>query len=172
MHLICGVKTNIVTSVEIGGKFDHDSPFLPGLVNATAKNFKMAEVSADKGYHGRPAYNAITAVGAHPYIPFKSDSKLDLDTSNRRTVIDHTTLWSKMYHLYHFKKEEFLPHYHKRSNVESTFMAIKAKFGDAVRSRLDVAQINEVLCKVLCHNVCVLIQSMYELGINPQFGMN
>jgi transposase len=171
-HLICGVKTNIVTSVEIGGKFDHDSPFLPGLVNATAKNFKMAEVSADKGYHGRPAYNAIAAVGAHPYIPFKSDSKLDLDTSNRRTVIDHTTLWSKMYHLYHFKKEEFLPRYHKRSNVESTFMAIKSKFGDAVRSRTDVAQINEVLCKVLCHNVCVVIQSMYELGIQPAFGLN
>jgi transposase len=81
-------------------------------------------------------------------------------------------LWSKMYHLYHFKKDEFLPHYHKRSNVESTFMAIKAKFGDAVRSRNGVAQINEVLCKVLCHNVCVLIQSMYELGIQPQFGLN
>jgi len=86
--------------------------------------------------------------------------------------VDHTTLWSKMYHLYHFKKDEFLPHYHKRSNVESTFMAIKAKFGDAVRSRNGVAQINEVLCKVLCHNVCVVIQSMYELGIQPQFGMN
>jgi hypothetical protein len=48
-----------------------------------------------------------------------------------------------MYHLYHFKREEFLPHYHKRSNVESTFMAIKSKFGDGVRSRNDVAQINE-----------------------------
>ncbi|HEX6622861.1 MAG TPA: hypothetical protein VF064_04060 [Pyrinomonadaceae bacterium] len=31
------------------------------------------------------------------------------------------------------------------------------------------AQINEVLCKVLCHNVCCLIQSVYELGIDPTF---
>jgi hypothetical protein len=28
---------------------------------------------------------------------------------------------------------------------------------------------NEVLCKFLCHNVCVLIQSQCELGIEPVF---
>ena len=28
---------------------------------------------------------------------------------------------------------------------------------------------NEVLCKVLCHNFCVLVQSIYELGIEPEF---
>ncbi len=32
------------------------------------------------------------------------------------------------------------------------------------------AQVNEVLCKILCHNICVLIQSIYELGIEPVFG--
>ena len=28
---------------------------------------------------------------------------------------------------------------------------------------------NEVLCKVLCHNLCCLIQSQCELGIEPVF---
>jgi myo-inositol catabolism protein IolC len=28
---------------------------------------------------------------------------------------------------------------------------------------------NEVLCKIVCHNICVLIQEMYELGIEPAF---
>jgi hypothetical protein len=28
---------------------------------------------------------------------------------------------------------------------------------------------NEVLCKVLCHNICCVIQSHYELGIEPVF---
>jgi hypothetical protein len=28
---------------------------------------------------------------------------------------------------------------------------------------------NEVLGKVLCHNICVNIQSIYELGIVPAF---
>ena len=42
---------------------------------------------------------------------------------------------------------------------------IKAKFGGSVRSKTPVAQVNEVLAKVLCHNICVLIQSAYELGV-------
>jgi hypothetical protein len=46
---------------------------------------------------------------------------------------------------------------------------IKSKFGDAVRSKTEVAQVNEVLLKVLCHNICVVIQEMFELGIKPDF---
>ncbi len=48
-------------------------------------------------------------------------------------------------------------------------MSIKTKFGDAVRSRTKLAMKNEVLCKILCHNLCVLIGAMHELGIQPDF---
>jgi hypothetical protein len=41
--------------------------------------------------------------------------------------------------------------YHKRINVESTFSAIRWKFGDSVISKTDTAMVNEVLCKFLCH---------------------
>ena len=46
---------------------------------------------------------------------------------------------------------------------------MKRKFGDALRSKTQVAQFNEMLCKVLAHNVCCVIQSMHELGVNPDF---
>jgi hypothetical protein len=46
---------------------------------------------------------------------------------------------------------------------------IKSKFGIALRSKTKTAQINEALCKVLAHNVCCLIQSMFELGIEASF---
>ena len=58
---------------------------------------------------------------------------------------------------------------HKRSNVETTFHVIKSKFGDRLRSKTRTAQINEALRKVLAHNLCCLIQSIYELGIEPTF---
>jgi len=32
------------------------------------------------------------------------------------------------------------------------------------------AQINEALCNVLCHNLCVAIQSAHELGIDTTLG--
>jgi hypothetical protein len=57
----------------------------------------------------------------------------------------------------------------KGSNVETTFSMIKAKFGDALRSKTKTAHINEALCKVLCHNICCLVQAMYELGLKPKF---
>jgi hypothetical protein len=32
------------------------------------------------------------------------------------------------------------------------------------------AQVNEVLCKILAHNLIVLVHAMHELGIEPIFG--
>ena len=69
-----------------------------------------------------------------------------------------------MFHLYNLNRDEYLAHYHKRSNVESTFSMIKAKFGDQLRSKTDTAMANEALCKVLCHNICCLIQSTTNSG--------
>lgn len=158
VHLMCGVKTNIVTAVEIRDKDASDTKLLPDLVDATAKNFRLNEVSADKGYGSLNNYDVIAKHGATPFIAFKS--------------IHNGAgggLWAKMFHYFSFRRDEFLRHYHKRSNVESTFSMMKAKFGDAVRSKTDTAQKNEVLAKVLCHNIVCLIHEMYELGIEPQF---
>ena len=44
-----------------------------------------------------------------------------------------------------------------------------SKFGNTLRSKTRTAQINEALCKILCHNICCLIQSMYELNLKPKF---
>jgi hypothetical protein len=46
---------------------------------------------------------------------------------------------------------------------------VKAKFGDAVRSRTDTAMKNEVLLKFLCHNIVVVHQAVAELGIELVF---
>ena len=43
---------------------------------------------------------------------------------------------------------------------------VKRKFGDAVRSTSPEGQTNEVLCKVLAHNLCVLMQAAEEFGID------
>jgi hypothetical protein len=65
------------------------------------------------------------------------------------------------------RREEFLKHYHQRSNVESVFSAIKRKFGDAVRSKTETAMMNETLAKLVCHNLTCVIAEWYTLGIDP-----
>ena len=160
-HLMCGVKTNIVTAVEIHDQFASDFKMWPPMVEATAQNFQIAEVSADKGYASRANADAIANVGAVPFISFKSDH-----------VGTGGGTWAKMYHYFQFRRDDFLAHYHKRSNVESTFSMMKRKFGDGLRSKTDVAMVNETLCKILCHNLVVLIHETHELGIDPVFWQN
>jgi len=57
----------------------------------------------------------------------------------------------------------------KKANIETTFSMLKGKFGGFVRAKTPVAQVNDVLCKVLCHNICCLTQSIYQLGLEPTF---
>jgi transposase len=157
VHLMCGVKTNVVTSVEIRERDAADAPLFGPLVKTTRKHFAVREVSADKAYLSAENFELTAGFGATAYIPFKENSTGGVGG-----------LFEKMFHYFKLNQEEFLTHYHKRSNVESTFSMIKAKFGDHVRSRTDASMRNEVLCKILCHNICCLVSAMYELGITPQ----
>lgn len=157
-HLICGVKTNIVTSAEVTEGKASDIRQFKGLVSRTAKNFEIREVSADKAYSSRENLYLIEETGGTPYIPFRS---------NARPRAGGSILWKKMWHYYNLHREEFLQHYHKRSNVETVVHMIKTKFGSRLRSKDKVSQINELLLKVLCHNICVVIQEVHELGAFP-----
>ena len=164
-HLMCGVKTNIVTAALATTHESADTKQLPHLLERTAATFSIDEVSADKAYASKRNLREIEAVGAIPYIPFKSYST---GSQGKRR---YDSLWAKMWHFYSFNRDEFNAHYHKRSNVETTMAMIKTKFGASVKSKTGKAQVNEVLCKVLCHNICVLIQSFYELGIETDFAV-
>jgi transposase len=175
VHLMWGVKTNIVTAVEISDPYAGDSNYFKPLVDRTAENFNMHEVSADKAYLSAANLQTVVGHNAMPYIPFKSNSKPTWGLGKQRALNQKiqwrrkSNLWRQMYHYYEFNQQWFLQQYHKRSNVESTFSMIKAKFGDSLRSKTKTAQTNEALCKVLCHNICCLIQSIFELGIDPTF---
>jgi transposase len=158
VHLMCGVKTNVVTAVEIGGMYSGDCPQFAPLVNRTAETFKIGEVSADKAYLSYDNMEVVDKHGGLPYIAFKAGT-----AANRGGTL------AKMFHLYNLNRDDYLAHYHKRSNVESTFSMMKAKFGANLLSKTDAALVNETLCKVLCHNLCCLIQSACELGVIPIF---
>ncbi len=155
-HIVTGVKTNCVAAVEIHDKRTHDCNVLPSLVETTARTFDIREVSADKAYTATANFEAVAKHGGTLFAAFKHN-----------TTGGVGGIFERMFHLFCLNREDYLAHYHKRSNVESTFSAVKRKFGEHVRSKTDTAQRNEVLCKFVCQNVCCLIHAMYELGISP-----
>jgi DDE family transposase len=166
LHLICGVKTNIVTSVEVSDGYAHDDSFFKGLVDRTAEaGFTMKEVSAEKGYLGASNMLATLQRGAIPYIPFKTNSVPD---SRSATYGPKSQLWTLMYHSYAQPYGVFaaLSQAIKHRNDVSHN---QIKVWSTLRSRTLTAQINDALCKVLCHNLCVVIQSVHELGIEASF---
>ena len=124
----------------------------------TAKTFTVNECSADKAYTSNENYEAVANIGGTAFMPFKSNATGGVGG-----------LFAKMLGYFTFRREDFLQHYHKRSNVESVFSAVKRKFGDSVMSRTDAAMRNEVLCKCLCQNLTCLIQEQETLGIAPVF---
>jgi transposase len=161
-HAMVGTLTNIVTTIRVTESNVGDSTmFKPLLASTAANDFNMKEVSADKAYLSNGNLTAIENVGAVPYIPMKSNS----------TKSGFTDAWERLWHFISLNRKEFLAHYHKRSNVESTFSTIKRKFGASVRSKVPTAQYNEVLLKVLCHNLSMLVHAIHELGIEPKFWM-
>jgi transposase len=157
-HVVVGTKTQIICAATVLEKHSADCPQFPGLTKTTAKGFSIAEMSADKGYLSAENVEAIFGVGGTPFIAPKTNTTGGIGG-----------LFEKMFHYFQFRRDEFMQHYHRRSNIEAAFSALKRKFGDGVRSKCDVAMKNEVLSKILAYNLCVLIQEQHELGIEPIF---
>src|SRR3990170_5966513 len=98
----------------------------------TARHFNVRKVSADKAYLSRDNLELVARLDALPYVPFKEG------TTGRGGG-----MWEKMWHVFQYRRLDWLDQYHKRSNVESTFSSIKRKFGDSLRSKTKAAAINE-----------------------------
>lgn len=159
LHVFCGVRSNIITCAEVSEGKANDHPYLRGLIESTARYFEITEVLADGGYPSGENLRAVLLAGGIPYIAFAKNHALDADYKS--------TIWKDLLYLHKTRHPQFTDHYYQRNNVEAVFSAIKSKFGGRLRSKSEHGQINEILCKVLCHNLCVLIRSMYTIGIDP-----
>jgi hypothetical protein len=125
-HIASGVKTNVVTAVRILDKDAADCPQFVPLLKETRQHFEIGEVSADAAYLSLENFEEVAGCGGQAFIDFKSNSTGGVGG-----------MFEKAFHYFQFNQEEYMAHYHKRSNVESTFSAVKRKFGDSVMSRSD-----------------------------------
>jgi transposase len=158
VHIACGVNTHCITAAAIYGRDAGDCPIMPELVKGTAANFTLDAFSADKAYLSLDNVDEVFKAGGIPFIAPKSSTTGAIGGK-----------FEEMYHYYLYKREQFLKNYHKRSNIESCFSAVKRKYGDHIRAKTPSAGTNEVLCKLLCQNIWAVILSQAELGIEAEF---
>jgi len=156
LHIISGCKTNVICSARITRGSVHESPLFKTLLDDTARIFNVKEVSADAGYLSKDNVKAIAKVGASPYIMGKKNVNVP-NTSNNA--------WGLMLRLWKKHQMYFAEHYHKRSNVESTFGALKRKFGDFCRCKKPESQENEILSRIVCYNAVILAEALLNYNL-------
>jgi transposase len=159
LHVMVGVKANIITYAKATVGTASDMAHLRQLIEGTARYFDISEVSADAGYLSGQNMHTVLLHGGIPYFAFKKNCALDADYKS--------TIWKDLLYLWKTRHPVYTEHYFRRNNVEATFHSIKAKFGSRLYSKSTNGQFSEALAKALCHNICTLIRATYELGIDP-----
>jgi len=117
----------------------------------------VREVSADKAYSSVDNHEVLESLGVEAYIPFKENAVVNLKSP----------IWSR--HLCYFllNREKFLPHYHRRSNVETAFAMIKAKSAGrccrVARSR------RSTKCWASWSPLCCQVKAIFTADLAPVF---
>jgi hypothetical protein len=157
LHVMAGTTTHVISGVKISPA--GDCPQLVELLAQTRKHHDVRELSADKAYSSVENHDVLEELGIAAFIPFKDNAVIHADAD----------AWSRQLCEFLLRREQWLPHYHRRSNVETVFSMMKGKFGSAIRARRPISKINEVLCKCLAHNLCCLVKAIFMSGLAPTF---
>jgi len=160
IHITTGIKSNVVTALNVEIKSGNDNKIFREHVDKTAENFKINEWSGDGRYWCKDNCWKINEIGAKPYFKVWKNW-----SGKSRGCMP----WKIMNLESKNNPEKYDKHYHKRSNVESTNHSKKAIHGNKVYSRLKSSRINEETLRWINHNINVLNRAKYEWKINPKF---
>ena len=156
LHLVVGVKSNVIARAAISPGSHHDHPYFRPLVIETAKRFDVETVLADMGYSSRSSYDLGGELGVEVRIPFKD---------NTRPPSNDGSEWSRNLRYFNQNYEQFMSEYHPRSNVESTNSSLKRVLPEKLRAKGFGGQTNEALVKLIAYNMRVLAREVWMRDI-------
>ena len=159
LHLVVGVKTNVIARAAISPGSHHDNPYFQPLVIETAKLFDVEAVLADMAYSSRANHELAGRLDCEVRILFKD---------NTRPPSNDGSEWSKNLHYFNGKYEKFLKEYNLRSNAETANSAVKRIMPAKIRAIAFDGQTNEALTKVIAYNIRVLAREdrMRDLALD------
>ena len=160
LHLVVGVKSNIIARAAISPGNHHDSSYFKGLITETAKHFDVERVFGDLGYSSRGNNELGGGLGFEVRIPFKSNSRPPSDDGSE---------WSVNLSFFSNENEKFMGEYHLRSNVESTNCSVKATQPQKLRCKSFDAQVNEAMAILIAYNIRVLAREVWMRSLEVDF---
>jgi IS5 family transposase len=122
------LEQNVVIDAHFTTTRKHDTQIGPELLE---KNPDLSVLAADKGYDDQSFRDQLRENNIRPLIRHCESSPIH-EAANARMIDED---------------------YHKRSNNESIFSAIKRKYGDRFRSRTWYRQFRELILKMVVHNI-------------------
>ena len=160
VHASMGIKSTIVTALDIEIKQGKDNKIFREHVDKTSENFKIDEWRGDGMYWAKLNCDKVAEKGGKSYFKCKTGKTAWNGKQDGHPAWKEMNLQSKE------NKEEYDKHYHKRSKLESGNHSKKALHGDKVYSKLKSARINEETLRWINHNINVLNRAKHEWNIN------
>lgn len=154
-QLAGGSNSHIITAAEVDIWLDkyfrprHDNHFTELLLRTAANGFVINEVWGDKGYHSKKNTRLINSIGADYMVIERSGKKVVPPTGNSPLC----------------GCEECF----KRNQIESINSMIKQIMGDKVFNKNYISLENEVLGRVVAHNLRVLQQAIIAMDLEVDF---
>ena len=162
VNLTHGVDTRTISAVVIPGWFARDTNFFKPLPDRTVAHFDPESLAEDLARPNNKNEHWAMLEGVAPFIPFRSNISTPTNESN--------SVWAAMQYLSRANKGELHRHYRHRNNIKTAAHIMKSKFGDSLRSKNYLAQINETLAKVLSHNIVENYKLAVMMGLDINFG--
>ena len=127
----------------------NESPELPALLDQLGSDLEVGNLVLDAGYMSRRNATLIVERGGVPVI--------DLKANVTHALAQGHPAWKAMVQRQRGDRRAHRCRYRRRTVVEGTFGALKARFGVRVKARRRHAQRVELLSRVLAWNILALV---------------
>jgi hypothetical protein len=148
LHFAVNVETHEVVSMEVSTDDVHDVRALPGLVEESDGNVKVAKVIGDGAYDSGRVYGFLEGRGIEAVIKPRRNSRLDTRCPGRRLAVGRVRelgyeAWAR------------LTGYGRRWAVETAYSTFKRLFGEHSLARSFENIVRELVGKVALYNMLV-----------------
>ena len=148
LHFAVNTETHEVVAMEVSTDDMHDVKALPGLVEESERNVRVARLYGDGAYDSGDVYRLLEGRGIEPVIKPRRNSRLDVGPPSRRRAVELCRelgyeAWAR------------LTGYGRRWAVETAYSTFKRLFGEHSLARNLENIVRELAGKVAVYNMLV-----------------